>query len=237
MNSIKEFKYRSIGPFRGGRVVAVTGVASQPNVYYFGSTGGGIWKTTDGGSSWEPITDGQIKTGSVGAIAVAESDPNVIYAGMGEPDIRGNASPGDGVYKSNDAGKTWKHVGPGRHPADRRGSHSSRRIPTSSMWPRWAINSDPTSSAASIARMTAARPGNRSSRAGPRRARSIWLMDPSNPNVLYAALLGGLPDTLDVSKSGGPGSGLFKSTDGGDTWTDLTRAPGMPKGMVGTHRT
>src|SRR6266481_2309575 len=110
-NSLKELKYRSIGPFRGGRAVAVSGVTSQPGVYYFGSTGGGVWKTTDGGATWLPITDGQIKTGSVGAIAVSESDPNIVYVGMGEPDIRGNASHGDGVYKSSDAGKTWKRVG------------------------------------------------------------------------------------------------------------------------------
>ncbi len=110
-NSLKELKYRNIGPFRGGRAVAVSGVTSQPSVYYFGATGGGIWKTTDGGVNWAPVSDGQLKTGSVGSIAVAESDPNIVYVGMGEPDIRGNASAGDGVYKSTDAGKTWKNVG------------------------------------------------------------------------------------------------------------------------------
>src|ERR1700687_4996275 len=107
----KELKFRLIGPFRGGRVVAVAGVPSQSLVYYFGGTGGGIFKTTDGGGHWEPIADGQIKTGSVGAIAVAESDPNVIYAGMGEGCIRGNVSAGDGVWKSTDAGKTWAYAG------------------------------------------------------------------------------------------------------------------------------
>src|SRR5436853_5808088 len=98
----KELKFRNIGPFRGGRSIAVTGVPSQPNVYYFGSVGGGVWKTTDSGNTWFPITDGQVKTGTVGAVAVADSDPNIVYAGMGEACVRGNASHGDGVYKSID---------------------------------------------------------------------------------------------------------------------------------------
>ena len=109
---VAALQWRNIGPFRGGRVDAVAGVTSQPLVYYFGSTGGGVWKTEDAGLSWKNISDGYFKTGSVGAIAVAESDPNVIYVGMGEPAIRGVAtSHGDGVYKSTDAGKTWKHLG------------------------------------------------------------------------------------------------------------------------------
>ena len=107
----QSLRFRLAGPFRGGRVIAVTGVPSQPNVYYFGGVGGGVWKTTDGGGSWLPISDGQLMTSSVGAIAVADSDPNVIYAGMGESCVRGNASNGDGVYKSVDGGKTWRNVG------------------------------------------------------------------------------------------------------------------------------
>src|SRR5712692_6223981 len=104
-------EWRSIGPYRGGRSVAVAGVVGQPLVFYFGGTGGGVFKTIDGGINWTPMTDGQIGTGSVGAIDVATSDPNVVYVGMGEACIRGNVSHGDGVYKSTDAGKTWKHVG------------------------------------------------------------------------------------------------------------------------------
>ncbi|HKV40228.1 MAG TPA: glycosyl hydrolase, partial [Blastocatellia bacterium] len=104
-------EWRLIGPFRGGRAVAAAGVPSQPNVFYFGATGGGVWKTTDGGMVWSPVSDGFFKTGSVGAIEVAQSDPNVVYAGMGESPIRGNVSYGDGVYKSTDAGATWKSVG------------------------------------------------------------------------------------------------------------------------------
>src|SRR5205823_8832683 len=108
---LSTLRFRLVGPFRGGRSVAVTGVPSQPNIYYFGGVGGGIFKTTDGGASWVPVSDGQLKTGSVGAIAVADSDPNVVYAGMGEACVRGNATHGDGVYKSVDAGRTWRNVG------------------------------------------------------------------------------------------------------------------------------
>src|SRR5499433_723904 len=109
---LKALQYRSIGPYRGGRSVAVAGVPSQPFVFYYGATGGGVWKTTDGGINWESVSDGSVfGTGSVGAIAVADSDPNTIYVGMGESPIRGNVSHGDGVYKSNDAGKTWKKIG------------------------------------------------------------------------------------------------------------------------------
>ncbi len=109
---LKALQWRSIGPYRGGRSAAVVGVVSQPFVFYYGATGGGVWKTTDGGINWEPVSDGSVfGTGSVGAIAVSDSDPNVVYVGMGESPIRGNVSHGDGVYKSTDAGRTWKRVG------------------------------------------------------------------------------------------------------------------------------
>ena len=106
----KAMEWRSIGPYRGGRVTAVAGIPSQPETYYFGATGGGVWKSEDGGLDWACVSDGFFRTGSVGAIAVSEWDPNVIYVGMGEAPIRGNVSHGDGVYKSTDAGKTWKHM-------------------------------------------------------------------------------------------------------------------------------
>ena len=108
---IKAMEWRPIGPYRGGRVTAVAGIPDRPLVYYFGATGGGVWKTEDGGLSWTCVSDGFFKTGSVGAIAVSEWDPNVVYVGMGEAPIRGNVSHGDGMYKSTDGGKTWARIG------------------------------------------------------------------------------------------------------------------------------
>src|SRR5690348_18409249 len=105
------FKWRSIGPNRGGRSLAVAGSASRPLEYYYGAVGGGLWKTTDGGTTWKPVTDGQIKSSSVGAVAVAASNPDIVYIGMGEKELRGNIMQGDGVYKSTDGGKTWRLMG------------------------------------------------------------------------------------------------------------------------------
>src|SRR5437868_10402653 len=108
---VSAFKWRSVGPDRGGRSIAVSGVKGRPKEAYFGAVGGGLWKTTDGGENWAPVTDGQIHSASVGAVAVSESNPDVVYIGMGESCIRGNIMPGDGMYKPTDAGKTWANVG------------------------------------------------------------------------------------------------------------------------------
>ena len=227
--SLAGLQWREIGPFRGGRAIAVAGVVGQPSTFYFGGTGGGVFKTTDGGINWTPMTDGQLATGSVGAIAVAESDPNVVYVGMGEACIRGNVSHGDGVYKSTDAGKTWKNVGLKEteqigavvvHPANpdlvyvaalghtfgpnkERGLYRSRDGGKS--WENIKFIDDKTG-AIDVA------------------------MDATNPRVLYAGFwqVYRTPWSLE---SGGPGSSLWKSTDGGDNWTKIAHE-NLPKKSV-----
>jgi photosystem II stability/assembly factor-like uncharacterized protein len=225
----KALRWRSIGPYRGGRVTAVAGVAGQPLVYYMGATGGGVWKTDDGGVTWNPMTDGYVKTGSVGAIAVAPSDPNVIYAGMGEADIRSNFSHGDGVYKSIDAGKTWKQVG----------LSDSRQIGRISIDPR-----DP--NVAFVAAL--GHPFGPNQERGLFRTRdggATWekvlfvddktgaidvVVDPVNPRIVYASFWPVYRRPWQIY-SGGHGSGPYKSIDGGSTWTESTA--GLPAGMKG----
>ena len=228
---IKGLKWRSIGPYRGGRSTAVTGVTGQPNTFYFGATGGGVWKTIDSGVNWECISDGYFKTGSVGAIGVSESDPNVIYAGTGESPIRGNVSHGDGVYKSTDAGKTWK----------KSGLEDSRQISRVRVHPRnpdivyvaalghvWAPNDQ----RGVFKSVDGGKNWQRVLFKSPKAGATDLIIDPTNANVLYAALweVYRKPWTLE---SGGPDSGLYKSTDGGDTWTDITHNQGLPKGILG----
>ena len=228
---LKGLQWRSIGPYRGGRATAVAGVASQPNVFYFGATGGGVWKTTDGGINWDNVSDEYFKTGSVGAIGVAESDPNVVYVGMGESPIRGNVSHGDGVYKSTDAGKTWKHIG----------LEDTRQISRVRVHPK---NPDIVfvSALGHVFGPNEQRGVFRSTDGGKNWQKTLFrsnkagatdlILDPTNPNIIYAALweVYRQPWTLE---SGGAGSGIFKSTDGGDTWNEITRNQGLPKGMIG----
>ena len=223
--------WRNIGPNRGGRSIAATGIPGRRNEYYFGAVGGGLWKSTDGGVSWAPVTDGQLKSSSVGAVGVSESNPDVVYIGMGETEFRGNIMQGDGVYKSTDAGKTWKKSGLERvqaiarvrvdrvnpdlvyaaafgkpyAPSPERGVYRSKD--GGKTWERVLFRNDST-------------------------AAVDLSIDPNNGNVLYAALWQAYRTPWTMS-SGGAGSGLFKSTDGGDTWSELTRNPGLPKGVIG----
>lgn len=227
----RALQWREIGPFRGGRSIAVAGHKDQPWTYYFGATGGGIWKTEDGGVTWLNVSDGFLKVGIIGALAVAESDPNVIYAGTGEACIRGNTMPGEGMYKSMDAGKTWKFIGLGEaqtiseiivHPKNADlvyvaafghvfGSNPERGVYRSTdggaTWKKVLYKDTKTGSVDIV-------------------------FDPLNPRILYAALWEAYRTSWSMS-SGGPGSGIWKSTDGGDTWTDISRNSGLPKGPLG----
>ncbi len=228
---LKSLQWRSIGPPRGGRSIAVSGVKGRPAEAYFGAVGGGLWKTTDGGENWAAVTDGQINSSSVGAVAVSETNPDVVFIGMGESCIRGNIMSGDGVYKSTDAGKTWAHVGfrdarnisrirvhptnpdivfvaaLGHHtgPNDERGVFKS--TDGGKTW-RKVLFRDAKTGAVDLS------------------------IDPRNPDVIYAALWEAYRVEYQMS-SGGPGSGLFKSTDGGERWQEITRNKGLPSGVVG----
>ncbi len=228
---LDKVEWRLVGPHRGGRCVAVAGDVSDPLTHYFGSTGGGVWKTRDGGATWRNVSDGFFGTASVGALAVSESDPNVVVAGMGETTIRGNVAHGDGVYISTDGGATWAH----------RGLAATRHIARVRIHPK---NPDVLYVAAfgHVYGANAERGIYRSQDGGTtwqqilfrsETAGAIDLsMDRHNPRVLYAAFWEANRTPYSLT-SGGPGSSLYKSTDGGDTWTELTRNPGLPKGIVG----
>ena len=222
-------KWRLVGPFRGGRVITVAGVLSQPNTYYFGAVAGGVWKTIDGGNTWDPLFDKQAVS-SIGAIAVSDSDPNVIYAGTGEACIRGNISHGDGVYQSTDAGKTWTNVG----------LRDTRHIGDVIIHP-----TDPNT--VYVAALGHAYGPNtergvfRTRDGGKTWEKVLYLddrtgaieivFDPKNPHVLFAAMWEGwrTPWTLN---SGGAKDGLYRSSDEGTTWKRI-EGNGMPEGPLG----
>src|SRR5947209_6271722 len=224
-------RWRNVGPPRGGRSLAVAGSVARPNEYYMGATGGGVWKTTDSGVTWRPMTDGQISSSSIGAVAVAPSNPDIVYAGTGEADIRGNIIQGDGAYKSIDAGKTWTKIGL----AETQNISKIRVHPT---------NPDLVYAAAfgHHAAPNAERGVFRSKDGGTTWEKILFrdnktgaielILDPNNPQVIYAALWEAYRNAWEMS-SGGPGSGLFKSTDGGDHWTEISRNPGLPTGLPG----
>ncbi len=227
---LKALEWREIGPYRGGRSAAVAGIPSDRETYYMGATGGGVWKTVNGGATWRNVSDGYFG-GSVGAVAVSEWDPNVVYVGLGEKTVRGNVSPGDGLWRSTDAGDTWKKIGlaDSQHvsririhpkdpdlvyvaamghlfgPNDQRGVY--RSTDGGESWERVKFVSDEVG-AVDLA------------------------MDPTNPRILYASFwrVRRTPYSLE---SGGEGSGLYKSVDGGDTWELLSDNEGFPQGTLG----
>jgi photosystem II stability/assembly factor-like uncharacterized protein len=223
-------EWRGIGPFRGGRSAAVTGVADQPNLFYMGATGGGVWRTKDGGNTWESISDGHFG-GSIGAVAVAESDPNVIYVGGGEKTLRGNMSYGYGMYKSVDAGKNWEHIG----------LDNSRHISRIRIHPQnpdilyVAVMGDTFKDAEErgvYKSIDGGKTWQRKLFVNSRAGAVDLILDPNNPRIMYASTWNVRRTPYSFS-SGGPGSDIWKSTDSGESWEKLSENKGLPKGVWG----
>lgn len=223
-------QWRNIGPFRGGRSATVTGVPGKPNLFYFGSTGGGVWKTIDAGNTWQNISDGFFG-GSVGSVAVSTTDNNVIYVGMGEKTVRGNVSSGDGIWKTVNAGKTWEHIG----------LKNARHIPRVRVHPK---NSDIAFAGVmgDLYKSTNDRGVYKTTDGGKTWRQVLFsnadagvvdlIIDPNNPRILYASTWNVRRTPYSLS-SGGKGSALWKSTDEGETWTNISENKGLPSGIWG----
>ena len=223
-------EWRLVGPFRGGRAGTVTGIKGNDNLYYMGTAGGGVWKTMDAGNTWSCISDGYFG-GSIGAVAVAPSDPNVLYVGEGEQTVRGNVSSGWGLWRSTDAGKTWKHIG-------LKASEHIGRIRVHPENPDWVY----VAAMGNLWKPNKMRGLYRSKDGGENWEKILFesdqagavdvILDPNNPRIIYAS-------TWQIKRngyrmdSGGEGSKLWKSTDGGDTWTDISKNKGLPTGVWG----
>ncbi len=224
-------KWRCIGPFRGGRVVAVAGDPKDPATFYFGACAGGVWKTTDAGQYWENISDGFFNTASVGALEVSTADPNVIWAGMGESTIRIDVSHGDGVYRSTDAGTTWKHMGLAdtRHIAKVRIHPSNPDI----VWVAAFGHAFGPNSERGVYKTTDGGETWRQVLYRNEHSGAIDLsVDVRNPRILYATTWEAQRSFWQIS-SGGAGSAVYRSKDGGETWEDISNKPGLPKGTLG----
>ena len=224
-------RWRNIGPDRGGRSQAVAGSRARPLEYWFGATGGGLWKTTDGGTTWKPMTDRALTSSSVGAVAVCEANPDVVYVGMGETELRGNIMQGDGVWKTTDGGKTWTHVGlEGTQAIARIRVHPTDcgRAWVAALGHPYAPNPE-----RGVYRTTdGGRTWEKTLFRGDRAGAVDLVLTPGRPDTLFAALWEVGRTSWSLS-SGGLGSGLFRSTDGGATWTEITRNAGLPAGTLG----
>lgn len=226
-----KLKWRNIGPARGGRSLGSSGSPGRPNEYYFGATGGGLWKTTDGGQEWFPVTDGQISSSSIGAVAVAETNPDIVYIGAGETQLRGSITQGDGVYKTVDGGKTWRHLGLKETQAIAR----IRVHPTNPDVVYVAALGHPYGDNEERGVFRSTDGGNTWKKilyVSPKAGAADLIIDRTNPKIIYASTWQVYRRTWKMW-GGGPDCKLWKSENGGDTWIDLTSNPGMPAGPIG----
>jgi photosystem II stability/assembly factor-like uncharacterized protein len=227
----QDLRWRSVGPHRGGRVTAVSGVRGQPCTFYMGATGGGVWKTDDCGALWRPVSDGQIATGSIGAIAVSESNPNIVYVGTGSAAIRSNVIIGRGAYRSDDAGRTWRFLG--LADAGQIGSIAIHPTNPDTVWLA-ALGSPfgPNETRGIFKTTDGGKTWRKVLYVNPETGGRVVAINYSNPNEVYAGMYRAFRKGWDIV-SGGPATegGIYKSTDGGETWTKLSN--GLPQRLIG----